>query len=198
MSNYSILVVVLALISTVCVESQAVDYLGIEISNNESPCSSSGTLYQLIANAANALYNNRAHEHYTEDMTKRWSGISSRICPPNAPPYSDCSSAVTWIWWTAIGMLTIIAFSTLCSLHLALCARVSLVYSFACRFSPSSFALWLGKGADILNGESWEAGYTGTLYVLSFRVFRFAFHRGSWLLCRLLSMLSSLNPMSTD
>jgi len=71
--------------------------------------------------AANALYDQRANEHYTEG-SQRWSGISGNVHPPKAPPYSDCSAAVTWIYWT--------------------------VY---------------GSGPDFLNGESWKAGYTGTL-----------------------------------
>lgn len=71
--------------------------------------------------AANALYNERANEQYTEG-SERWSGIDQKVYPPKAPPYSDCSAAVTWIYWT--------------------------VY---------------GKGTDFLNGESWSAGYTGTL-----------------------------------
>jgi cell wall-associated NlpC family hydrolase len=54
--------------------------------------------------------------------SQRWSGIDGKVYPPNAPPYSDCSSAVTWIYWT--------------------------VY---------------GGGPDFLNGENWQAGYTGTL-----------------------------------
>lgn len=80
-----------------------------------------GTVRADLMVAANALYADRAHEHYTEGG-ERWSGISGRVHPPNAPPYSDCSSAVTWIYWTAIG-----------------------------------------SGPDIINGEHWTAGYTGTM-----------------------------------
>jgi len=25
------------------------------------------------------------------------------VCPPQAPPFSDCSSAVTWCYWTVFG-----------------------------------------------------------------------------------------------
>jgi len=71
--------------------------------------------------AAMALYNNRAHEHYTQG-SQRWSGITNGIRPPNAPPYSDCSAAVTWCYWTVFG-----------------------------------------SGPDFLNGQSWRAGYTGSM-----------------------------------
>jgi cell wall-associated NlpC family hydrolase len=57
---------------------------------------------QALYNAAMALYNNRANEHYTQGGS-RWSGINSRIRPPNAPPYSDCSSSSTWCYWTVFG-----------------------------------------------------------------------------------------------
>jgi len=49
-----------------------------------------------------ALYNNRAKEHYTQGSS-RWSGITGRVHPPNAPPYSDCSAAVSWAYWTVFG-----------------------------------------------------------------------------------------------
>jgi len=74
-----------------------------------------------IYDAAMALYNNRAHEHYTQG-SQRWSGINDKIRPPNAPPYSDCSAAATWCYWTVFG-----------------------------------------SGPDFLNGQSWKAGYTGTM-----------------------------------
>eukprot|EP00823_Brevimastigomonas_motovehiculus_P003370 TRINITY_DN2046_c0_g1_i1.p1 TRINITY_DN2046_c0_g1~~TRINITY_DN2046_c0_g1_i1.p1 ORF type:complete len:196 (-),score=22.78 TRINITY_DN2046_c0_g1_i1:287-874(-) len=90
--------------------------------NSNSPCSTTKSAKEMIREAADAVYNQRAHETYTQDATKRWIGIHDKVCPPAAPSHSDCSSAATWIWWTAIG-----------------------------------------QGADILNGESWKAGYTGTL-----------------------------------
>lgn len=74
----------------------------------------------LLDTAMNVYYD-RANEHYTEG-NQRWSGISGHVCPPSAPEYSDCSSTVTWIYWTLFG-----------------------------------------GGADFMNGESWSAGYTGTL-----------------------------------
>jgi len=55
-----------------------------------------------IVQSSWALYNQRANEHYTQDG-RRWSGISGGLCPPSAPPYSDCSSAVTWAYWTVFG-----------------------------------------------------------------------------------------------
>ena len=48
-------------------------------------------------------YAARSHEHYSENMTKRWTGIHEHICPPQIPVYSDCSSFVTWIYWTLFG-----------------------------------------------------------------------------------------------
>eukprot|EP00591_Stephanopyxis_turris_P008815 CAMPEP_0195533690 /NCGR_PEP_ID=MMETSP0794_2-20130614/41006_1 /TAXON_ID=515487 /ORGANISM="Stephanopyxis turris, Strain CCMP 815" /LENGTH=207 /DNA_ID=CAMNT_0040666317 /DNA_START=9 /DNA_END=632 /DNA_ORIENTATION=+ len=74
-----------------------------------------------LMTAANALYANRAKEHYTEG-SERWYGITNHVKPPNAPLYSDCSSAATWVYWTIFG-----------------------------------------DGQDFLNGESWSAGYTGTM-----------------------------------
>jgi len=55
-----------------------------------------------ILTAAWALYNQRAMETYTQDG-RRWSGITGSVCPPSAPPFSDCSSAVTWAYWTVFG-----------------------------------------------------------------------------------------------
>jgi len=55
-----------------------------------------------IVQAAMALYNNRASGRYSED-DQRWSGIAGNVCPPGSPPSSDCSSAVTWIYWTVFG-----------------------------------------------------------------------------------------------
>lgn len=48
------------------------------------------------------VYYDRANEHYTEGG-QRWSGIAGKVCPKNSPPYSDCSSTVTWIYWTLFG-----------------------------------------------------------------------------------------------
>ena len=48
-------------------------------------------------------YTGRAHEHYSENMTLRWTGIHDHVCPPNVPTYSDCSSFVTWVYWTLFG-----------------------------------------------------------------------------------------------
>jgi len=68
------------------------------------------------------VYKERAHEHYTEAAGPRWQGIHDKVCPAHVPKTSDCSSTVTWIYWTLFG-----------------------------------------NGPDFLNGENWEAGYTGTL-----------------------------------
>jgi hypothetical protein len=74
-----------------------------------------------LLDVAMDVYYDRADEHYTEG-SQRWSGITGKVCPKRSPPYSDCSSTVTWIYWTLFG-----------------------------------------NGPDFLNGENWQAGYTGTL-----------------------------------
>jgi len=74
-----------------------------------------------LVECGRALYNNRGSEHYTEG-SMRWQGITDKIRPPHAPTYSDCSSAVSWCYWTVFG-----------------------------------------DGPDILNGDSWKGGYTGTM-----------------------------------
>jgi cell wall-associated NlpC family hydrolase len=55
-----------------------------------------------LHHVAMVVYRDRNKEHYTEG-DKRWSGIQHNVCPPHAPPYSDCSSTVTWIYWTVFG-----------------------------------------------------------------------------------------------
>jgi len=57
---------------------------------------------QDVVKAAMALYDQRAHEKYTQGP-ERWSGIDKKIHPPQAPPFSDCSSAATWCYWTTYG-----------------------------------------------------------------------------------------------
>lgn len=73
------------------------------------------------------LVEKKVQVEYSQNEDLRWSGINSYICPQippaaRAPKYMDCSSFVTWVYWTAFG-----------------------------------------KGIDYLNGESWKAGYTGTM-----------------------------------
>eukprot|EP00808_Paulinella_micropora_P017180 g82728.t1 len=41
---------------------------------------------------------------YSQAMDKRWSGIDKHICPGDKHMfYADCSSLVTWVYWTAFG-----------------------------------------------------------------------------------------------
>lgn len=68
-----------------------------------APCySDTSSPRDKIVKAAWALYNQRANEHYTQD-SRRWSGITNKVCPPSAPVYSDCSSAATWAYWVVFG-----------------------------------------------------------------------------------------------
>ncbi|CAG8664153.1 11217_t:CDS:1, partial [Paraglomus occultum] len=41
---------------------------------------------------------------YTQNSPNRWSGINNNVCPfVNVPPYADCSSFVSWLYWSAFG-----------------------------------------------------------------------------------------------
>ena len=40
---------------------------------------------------------------YSQDKTKRWSGINGDVCEPSLPSFADCSSFTTWAYWTAFG-----------------------------------------------------------------------------------------------
>jgi len=63
---------------------------------------SSGDPRGALVACGQALYNNRYNEVYTQSAS-RWQGINDEIHPPNAPTYSDCSSAVSWCYWTVFG-----------------------------------------------------------------------------------------------
>lgn len=101
--------------------------LAIGTPDAASPCGggsgamTSAQIRHWLLDTAMNVYYDRSNEHYTEG-NQRWSGITGQVCPPKAPPYSDCSSTVTWIYWTLFG-----------------------------------------NGPDFMNGEKWQAGYTGTL-----------------------------------
>ncbi|CAG8530199.1 8934_t:CDS:1 [Paraglomus brasilianum] len=42
---------------------------------------------------------------YTQDIPTRWSGIDNHTCPfTDVPAYADCSSFVTWLYWSAFGL----------------------------------------------------------------------------------------------
>eukprot|EP00549_Striatella_unipunctata_P017274 CAMPEP_0118673512 /NCGR_PEP_ID=MMETSP0800-20121206/365_1 /TAXON_ID=210618 ORGANISM="Striatella unipunctata, Strain CCMP2910" /NCGR_SAMPLE_ID=MMETSP0800 /ASSEMBLY_ACC=CAM_ASM_000638 /LENGTH=192 /DNA_ID=CAMNT_0006568587 /DNA_START=297 /DNA_END=875 /DNA_ORIENTATION=- len=69
---------------------------------NELDCKLESKNRDALMEAAWALYNNRAKGHYTQGP-KRWNGILYKNYPPDAPDFSDCSSAVSWIYWTVFG-----------------------------------------------------------------------------------------------
>jgi hypothetical protein len=56
-----------------------------------------------VHKVAMLVYDKRADETYSEDMNLRWVGIKDHVCPGSVPRYSDCSSTVTWIYWTLFG-----------------------------------------------------------------------------------------------
>ena len=74
-----------------------------------SPCLADKTqwdpaqIQQHLRSVALDLYADRSREHYSENMTLRWEGIADKMCPPRLPGYSDCSSFVTYIYWTLFG-----------------------------------------------------------------------------------------------
>lgn len=49
------------------------------------------------------------HSDHWEVMTLRWQGISEEVCPDSTvsiatiPISADCTSLITWIYWTAFG-----------------------------------------------------------------------------------------------
>merc|ERR1712000_525906 len=55
-----------------------------------------------LMTAAKALHANRNDVVYTQG-DKRWNGIDNKKMPPACPKYSDCSSAVSWMYWTVFG-----------------------------------------------------------------------------------------------
>jgi len=77
-----------------------------------TPCGSAFTddqnLRDRLMVAADALFTQHSSDGiYTQDRAGepccRWEGIRHATCPPDAPQKSDCSSAVTWIYWTVLG-----------------------------------------------------------------------------------------------
>jgi len=80
--------------------------------NEMSPCPDSwagaDTVRDRLMRAATALYDlHKVDGIYTQDRPHepccRWQGITERLCPPQAPQKSDCSSSVSWIYWTVFG-----------------------------------------------------------------------------------------------
>ncbi|GBB94637.1 hypothetical protein RclHR1_23950002 [Rhizophagus clarus] len=57
-----------------------------------------------LMNAALWVVNSGKTITYTQEFPQRWSGINNYVCPyVNVPPYADCSSFVTWLYWSAFG-----------------------------------------------------------------------------------------------
>lgn len=54
---------------------------------------------RVIANA-HLMINMNAHIGYTWSPA-RWSGINGHVHPPHVPPWADCSSATTYLFWEA-------------------------------------------------------------------------------------------------
>ena len=58
---------------------------------------------QAIAAAAMWAVNSKQYISYSQSPS-RWSGISQRVCPySRVPPVADCSSFVSWLYWSAFG-----------------------------------------------------------------------------------------------
>ena len=57
---------------------------------------------QWMLNSMQSSWNNRNAIGYTQG-SQRWSGIDEKIRPPGNPPWADCSSWATWIFWTIWG-----------------------------------------------------------------------------------------------
>ncbi|KAJ3037608.1 hypothetical protein HDV00_001496 [Rhizophlyctis rosea] len=73
-------------------------------SSGSSTCGTAKTRAGLAA-AAMWAHNSGQVITYTQG-TSRWSGIDGNYCPKSGghnPPYADCSSFVTWIYWSAFG-----------------------------------------------------------------------------------------------
>lgn len=49
---------------------------------------------------AHLMIDRNASIGYTWDPA-RWSGINGRVHPPKVPPWADCSSATTYLFWEA-------------------------------------------------------------------------------------------------
>ncbi|CAG8666724.1 4719_t:CDS:1, partial [Acaulospora morrowiae] len=56
-----------------------------------------------LKEAALWAVNSKKTIHYTQEY-QRWSGIRNQVCPKvDVPPHADCSSFVTWLYWSAFG-----------------------------------------------------------------------------------------------
>jgi len=68
----------------------------------KGPCNVAPTREGIRAAAMWAV-NSKQYITYSQSST-RWSGISQRVCPySKVPPVADCSSFVTWLFWSAFG-----------------------------------------------------------------------------------------------
>ena len=70
--------------------------------HSSGPCNVAPTR-QGIVSAAMWAVNSKHFIHYSQSPS-RWSGIHNHVCPfSKVPPTADCSSFVTWLYWSAFG-----------------------------------------------------------------------------------------------
>lgn len=55
---------------------------------------------EIIAETAMLGYRKAYQIHYTQSTLRMW-GVRNKTMPPNVPPYEDCSSFATWLYWVA-------------------------------------------------------------------------------------------------
>jgi len=70
--------------------------------SGSGPCNVAPTRQGITAAAMWAV-NSKQYITYSQSAT-RWSGINNRVCPySKVPPIADCSSFVSWLFWSAFG-----------------------------------------------------------------------------------------------
>jgi len=73
-----------------------------------TPCGSAAfgeatSLRDRLMFSARTLYDLHHTDGIYTQKAARWEGVKDRMCPPDAPQRSDCSSSVSWIYWTVFG-----------------------------------------------------------------------------------------------